>query len=407
MAWVQRLADLAAVAQARYGKHLCEEQKTEEQKTVGPPPAQHTALAGPASPALDPSAAAPSEAGSAQHAQSREKIGDPSARPAPPEPHSPPEPCRDHLVPQGAWPTVKELFRRFGKDQCGAYAAALSFFSILSLVPVLVVTLAALAFLFQDPHQAMLRLQSLVGSILPGSGAQKTAQELLGQANVEKSVTTLIQTRGIAGAIGLLSLLWASLQIFVNAAPAMNAAFEVEETRSWIKLRLLAMGLLIGAGALFLVSLLPSSGPSFIRSLHIPWLGLPKHVPWYIDTLFWLVALAINSGMFALVYKFLPNARSSWRQAWVGGALAGVLWELAKKGFAFYLSRFAHYDKMYGTLGGLIILVLWIYYTAMILLLGAEAVSLYRDIQEEAAALERAAAPERPAPAPSPHRARA
>src|SRR5260370_18758181 len=121
----------------------------------------------------------------------------------------------------------------------------------------------------------MLRLQSLAGSLLPGSGAQETARQVLGQANVEKSVTTLIRTRGIAGAMGLLSLIWASLQIFTNAAPALNAAFEVEENRAWIKLRLLALGLLLGAGALFLLSLLPTSGPHLIRNLHLPRLGPP------------------------------------------------------------------------------------------------------------------------------------
>jgi membrane protein len=310
------------------------------------------------------------------------------------------------MVPHGAWPMLKELFRRFGKDQCPAYAAALSFFSILSIVPMLVVALAALAFLFQDPHQAMLRLQRLVGSILPGGMAFQKARDVLKQANVETSVTTLIQTRGIVGVVGLLSLIWASMQIFVNAAPAMNAAFEVEETRGWPKLRLLALGLLIGAGALFLLSLLPSSGPDFVRHLHIPWIGLPQRVPWYIDLLFALVALAINVTMFAVIYWFLPNAPNTWREAYVGGLVAGVLWEIAKRGFAYYLANFAHYDKVYGTLGGMIILVLWIYYTSMIMLLGAEATALSHDIREAAHAPAEQPARARPVPTPTRRRAR-
>lgn len=359
MRLVQQLTDVAAVAGARYGERL-----DQESRHGGEPSARAAAEPpGPvqsAAPAGSPAAGALSD-GSAGHRQSRESVGDPDARPAPPKPASLPEPCRHHVVPRGAWPILKELFRRFGQDQCPAFAAALAFFSILALFPILVVALAALAFLFHNPHEAMLRLQNLVGSILPGSAAQTTAREVLSQAAVEKSVTTLIQTRGIAGVIGLLSLLWASIQIFVNAAPAMNAAYEVEETRSWIKLRLVAFGLLLGAGVLFLLSLLPSSGPEFVRNLHIPWLGLPQHVPWYVDTLFWLVALAINVTMFALIYKVLPNAPTTWREVYVGGLVAGMLWEIAKRGFAYYLANFAHYDKVYGTLGGLIILILWIY----------------------------------------------
>jgi len=307
--------------------------------------------------------------GSAGHEKGREEIGDAQARPAPRQPNSPPEPCRDHLLPSGPWPTAKELFRRFGKDQCPAFAAALTFFGILSIVPALVVALAALAFIFQDPVEAMHRLQGLIASILPGDIAGKAAQSMMQEANVQKSVEDLIKTRGIAGVIGLLSLIWATMQIFVNGAPAMDSAFEVVETRGWIKLRLVALGLLIGAGALFLLSLLPSTGPDFIRNLH--WFNLPQRVPWYIEALFWLVALGLNCAMFGLIYKFLPDAQSTWREAFVGGLVAGVLWELAKQGLSYYIAHFGNYNKVYGALGGTIVLVLWMYYTSMILLLGA------------------------------------
>jgi membrane protein len=198
---------------------------------------------------------------------------------------------------------------------------------------------------------------------------------------VEKSVATLIHTRSIAYLIGLMSLLWVSLQIFVNAAPAMNAAFAVEEQRGWVKLRLVALGLLTGTGVLFVLSFLSNSGPGFVRRLHFSWLGLSQHVPWSIDAFFALVALAINVTMFALIYKFLPNAPTTWRQAFAGGGVAGMLWELAKEGFAYYLAHFSHYDKLYGTLGGLVILLLWIDYTSLILLLGAEAAALYGDLR--------------------------
>lgn len=344
--------------------------------------------------------------GGDNHAKSRGKIGDASAPPAPPGSSSLPEPCRHHVVPRGAWPAFKELLRRFGQDQCPAYAAALAFFSILSLVPIMLVAVAALAFVIHSPHEAMLRVQSLVSSMLPGATAQREAQRLLvDRANIEQSVTTLIRTRGIAGVVGILSLLWAAIQLFVNGAPAMNAAYEVEETRGWLKLRLMALALFVGAGILFLISLLPSSGPQFVRSLHVPWLGLPQIVPWWINAIFWLVALAINITMFALIYKILPNAPTTWREAFVGGALTGVLWELAKRGFAFYLGHFASYNKVYGALGGLIILILWIYYTAMILLLGAEAAALSQDFRQAAVSPGREAASA--ASPPSSRRARA
>jgi membrane protein len=105
------------------------------------------------------------------------------------------------------------------------------------------------------------------------------------------------------------------------------------------------------------------------------------------DLVFFLLGVAINAVMYMVIYRFLPSpaAKVTWKQAAVGGAVVAVLWELAKQGFAFYLRRFngAHgYDKVYGSLGGLVILILWIYYSAIILLLGAEIARLYADMQE-------------------------
>jgi membrane protein len=273
------------------------------------------------------------------------------------------------------WEATRAILRDFVEDKCPTYAAALAFFGLLSIVPMLLVAVAVLAFLFQDPHEAMVRLEKLLANLLPGAAAGRTAHDMIAQARVEETVATLIATRGLAGIIGVLSLVWASLQIFVNGAPAMNEAFEVNETRSWLRLRLVALALLLGAGSLFLLSLLPSSGPDLVRRLHIPWLGLPERVPWYVDLLFTLIALALNVGMFALIYRVLPNATTSWRSALLGGLIAGVLWEAAKQGFAYYLSLFASYERVYGTLGGVIALILWIYYSAMVLLLGAEVAS--------------------------------
>jgi membrane protein len=297
---------------------------------------------------------------------------------------------------KSVWATTRKVFREFVEDKCPTYAAALSFFGLLSVVPLLLIAVVVLAFIYQDPHTALVQLEKLLAGILPGTGAQESAHSVIQQAEVEKTVGTLIETRGLAGIIGLLSLIWAAIQIFIHAAAAMNAAFEVEETRGWFHLRAVALALLIGAGVLFLLSLLPSSGPDFVRRLHIPALGLPEHVPWYVDLLFALVALGLNVAMFALIYRFLPNAPTTWRSALTGGLIAGLLWEVAKQGFAFYLSRFASYEKVYGTLGGLVILVLWVYYTSMILLLGAEVAS-EQHLRTAAAPAKARAARRRPA----------
>jgi membrane protein len=310
-----------------------------------------------------------------------------AARPSPRSPaRAAPETTARDEFPKGRlarwWAYTRELFRRFGEDQAPAFAASLSFFGILSLVPVLLIALAALGYMIQDPQEAARELQNIVQQMLPGAQAKQAAATLMRDVQLAQQAEELMRARGVAGVVGLLSLLWAALQIFVNGATSMNAAWSVEETRSWLKQRLVALGLLFGAGALFLFSLLPSSGPDAVRRLNIPWLGLPERVPWSVDLAFALLAVAINVAMFTLIYRFLPNARVTWRQALVGGVFMGVLWELAKQGFSLYLAHFGNYNKMYGSLGGLMILILWIYYTSMLLLLGAELTKLYKDIRE-------------------------
>ena len=283
------------------------------------------------------------------------------------------------------WGYLKELFHRYNADQCGAWAASLSFYSILSIAPVLLCGLAVLGFLIQDPQQAAQRVQQIITSLLPGDEASATAKEIIAQLKVEQSAAALMQSRGTAGIVGVLSLFWSALQIFVNAMIPMNAAFRAPETRGFVQQRLVGLGLLFGAGLLFLLSLLPASGAQVINSLHIPGVGhLPEPLPPLIRVVFFVVGVAINALMFGLIYRYLPSpaARVHWRNTLRAGAIVAVLWEAAKIGFAFYLGKFGNYNKLYGSLGGLVGLVFWILYTSMILLLGAEITKLIGDAEE-------------------------
>ena len=172
-------------------------------------------------------------------------------------------------------------------------------------------------------------------------------------------------------ALGVGSLLWAATGLLASASEPMNVAWEVKETRNFFQLRLTCLGVFLGSGALFLLSLAPSSGPEFLRSLNIPWLGLPKNLPWGVDLVFWILAIVVDSAMFALIYRFLPNAKVSWREALFGGVAAGALWEIFKKAFAIYLAHFGKFNQLYGALGGVVLLVTWIWYSCIVLLLGA------------------------------------
>jgi len=296
----------------------------------------------------------------------------------------------------------KELFTRFTGDQCPAWAAALSFFSIISLPSVLLCGLAVVGFLIKSPQEAAAKVEQVVTQLLPGQTARKatfgekdkkptaaskeTARGILQELNIEKSVEEIRKRRGWTALIGVALLLWSAIQIFVNASIPINAAFRAKETRNFFQLRVTALGLLFGTGVLFVVSLLPAAGVQVLNSLRV-FGTLPDPLPLILKIVFWLFAIAVNAVLFTVIYRFLPSpsAKVSWRDAGFGGIIAAVLWEMAKQGFALYLQRLggaASYDKLYGSLGSVFLLIFWIYYTSMILLLGAEVAKLYSDAKD-------------------------
>lgn len=288
---------------------------------------------------------------------------------------------------------AKEFIARFNQDECGMRAQSIAFVGILSLIPVLLFALAALGF-FVPPEEAARYVHELVARILPGAEATRAADQVIQQTGLLQSAEGIMKARGWALIAGVFSLIWAGMGIVSNAMPSMNAAWEVKETRSFLQQKAISLGVFLGAGLLFLLSLLPSSGPDFVQSLHIPWLGLPKHPPVWIATLmqigFEAIAWGIDIALFVLIYRVLPNTTVKWRAALCGGVIIGFLWEIFKKGFAIYLAHFGAYNKIYGTFGGLVLLVTWILYSCMTLLGGAILCKMYQEHTEEGGVAQKA-----------------
>lgn len=279
----------------------------------------------------------------------------------------------------GFFSLCKELILRFNASEGLTRSQALAFIGILSLGPILLFALAALGFFIHDPLQAHEYVCRLVARILPGEQAADAANQLISQTHIAETAQTLMKGKWWAIVFGVASLLWAAIGLFMGAAEPMNVAWEVKETRNFFQIRLVCLGVFFGAGVLFLLSLLASSGPTLASSLHISWLGLPMPVPWWIDLIFWLLAIAVDAGMFAVIYRFLPNTRVTWKEALFGGAAAGFLWEIFKKGFAIYLAHFSNFNKLYGALGGAVLLVTWIWYSCIVLLIGAILCKMYHE----------------------------
>ena len=290
---------------------------------------------------------------------------------------------------------IFDVFERFGQNNGGLLAAGLAFFLVLAFVPLLLVGLWALGLVFAHrPDEALQKIQGLLQSqILPGGGVSTEVQHLMWRAGIaadEKAqhagptLLRILQGHGVAGVIGLLIVVWSAIQIFINGSTAMNAAWQVQEKRNWFQLRGIALALLVGVGVLLVLSLVATAFSTYISNSafahEIPFEGA------ILAGLIELGAVVVSAGMYAVTYKFLPSptANVSWRSALIGGAVAAVAFEVVKKGLSVYLLK--PNKSLYGELGNLIVFVLWVYYSMMIFLLGAEVSAVYASEVESARA---------------------
>lgn len=285
--------------------------------------------------------------------------------------------------------TVGELARRvwreLWKDEVTDRAAALSYYFLFSLFPALLFLTALLGFLPLSGLQD--RLMSYVVTVLPPDAA-RTVQRTLGEV-LQGNRTGLLS-------LGALVALWAGSNGMASVMSTLNVAYDVKESRPWWKRRLLAIVLTV-AFSLFVVATLTLLvfGPK-IGAAIAGWFGLGDlfKVLWNVIS----VPVVIVCGLIGvgLVYHLAPNTRQRWRWFSPGAVLALTLWLAMSFGLRLYVQHFANYNATYGSIGGVILLMLWLYLTSVVLLLGAEV-----NAEIEKAARERGAttAAEEPAPA--------
>ena len=288
--------------------------------------------------------------------------------------------------------------REFREDNLTDWAAALTYYAVLSLFPGLLSLVAVLGLAGQHPETTD-ALLGIVRDVGPTSAVD----------TFEEPVREVIENKGGAGAllgVGLGLALWSASGYVGAFMRASNAIYEVKEGRPFWKLRPLqvavttVMVLLLALVAVGLVL----TGPLASAVGEAVGLGDSAVTVWEIAK--WPVLLAIVMGMFAALYYIAPNVRRPhYRVISPGGVLAVVVWVFASAGFAFYVANFGSYNATYGALGGVITFLVWLWLSNIALLLGAELdAELERERELEAgvpAAGERIQLPPREAAKPS------
>lgn len=263
----------------------------------------------------------------------------------------------------GWWGAVKRTAKEFGDDNLTDWAAALTYYGVLSLFPALLALISVLGLSGQSATQPLL---DNVGTFTPGA-----AKDI-----VTAAIENLQQRQGAAGfafVIGLAAALWAASGYIGAFIRASNVVWDVEEGRPIWKTIPLRLGITVVMLILLAITALAVvlTGPLAQRVGDLVGLGDTAVLVW--DIAKWPVLVVIVSFMFALLYWAAPNVKQpGFRWVSPGGVTAVLLWIIASALFALYVATFASYNETYGSLGGVIVFLVWLWISNIVILLGAE-----------------------------------
>jgi membrane protein len=263
-------------------------------------------------------------------------------------------------IPARGWLDIaKRTAREVKADQVPLLGAGVAFYALLSLFPAIIAGVSIYG-LVADPQTVRDQIAKLTEKLSPETAT------ILGQ-QIQQVTSGAGGALGLATVIGILTALWSASSGMKALVTGVNLAYDETEGRKFVKLRGLAILLTLGAMVLMAVALtLIVAFPAVADS----W---PTALRWTVGVLRWVLLAGLLIAALAVLYRFAPD-RDEPRWTWVswGSGIATVLWILASIGFSVYVNAFGNYNKTYGALAGIIILMFWLYLTAVIVLVGAE-----------------------------------
>jgi membrane protein len=263
---------------------------------------------------------------------------------------------------KGWFDALKRTFKEFSEDNISDWAAALTYYGVLSIFPGILVLVSILGLLGPDTTKTV---QDTVTQVAPG--AQKAIEAVVTQAQAAGG------TAGFAAIFGLLAAFWSASGYIAAFMRASNAIYDVPEGRPIWKTLPIRVGVTAVIGVMLILAavIVVFTGDLAQAAGNVIGLGSTAVTVWSIVK--WPVLIVLVSLMFGILYWASPNAKhGGFRWVSPGGVFAVVLWIIASAAFAFYLANFGNYNKTYGTLAGVIAFLVWLWISNIAILLGAE-----------------------------------
>lgn len=267
-----------------------------------------------------------------------------------------------------AWDILGEARSSFARDGCFNLSAALAFYTILSIIPFLFLLVSLTGYIVGSSEQALQVAISFGDRLFPQSSYL-----------ILKEVQALTHRAKLFGWVGFFSLIWTASIVFSSVEFALSIVFRAEKRRNFLRSKLLAISMIPAALIIFFFSLFITGFARLMQSYDITFWGINLAKSNLLDLLVsYLLPYLILTISFTAIYKFIPPIKISFRHTLVGGAICAFLFEVVKHFFTWYIKHSSPYSIVYGSLEAIIILVVWVFYSAAILLFCAELVSAYR-----------------------------
>jgi membrane protein len=271
----------------------------------------------------------------------------------PPEAEATPKPAL-----RNAGTIAKFVFKEFGKDNGTLMAAAVAFYILLSLVPLVLVAVSIIGYVLGSSNEAANKVLLFLDQFVP-----------IEKEQIHGLIKGLVKSKGQLAGVGLAGVALAATGGFATLENAINVLWN-RPNRNFIVNKIFAFVMMLVVGALLIGTLGATAALSWAGGL--PGMAWLEH-NWTARTIGYLLPIAISGVMFAFIYRFYPNGGAGWRTSLISGFITAVLWEAFKNGYAYYATNFADQSATYGEgLGAAVGLVLWVYYSSVLVLLGSE-----------------------------------
>ncbi len=271
------------------------------------------------------------------------------------------------------WVVLKHAFKDFGADRCSEHAAALAYYTIFAIPPVLMLTLLAVG-MFVSPATIQSAVQGQAATVMGPQQAQAIGAMLQHAQRPDMG-------RPLVGIIGIGALVLSAIGFFLSLQSALNRAWDVApDPRKggvvfFLLRRALAFGVMLAVGFLLLASLVLSAAIAAFSGVLARHLAGAVTSP-LLQAIDFVVSLAVITVLFVLIFKLLPDARIRWKDGWVGAFFTALMFVIGKLLIGLYLGH-SHPGSAFGAAGSVILVLIWIYYSSLILLFGAELTQAY------------------------------